>query len=41
MDDEFSDGITLKIALILMTYVIKDDNKFYPQLFLEHASYDE
>ena len=32
---KLSDDITLKNTVILMTYVIKDDDNFYPQLFLE------
>ena len=31
----------LKKVLILMTCVIKDDDKLYPQLFLDHISYHE
>ena len=38
---KLSDDITLKNTVILMTYVIKDDDNFYPQLFLEEALYDE
>ena len=33
-DDKLSDDITLKNGVILVACVIKDDNKFYPQLFL-------
>ena len=40
-DDKLSDDITLKNAVILMTFVIKDGDKFYLQLFLEEALYDE
>ena len=40
-DDILTDGITLKNAVVLMTSVIKDDGRFYPQLFLEEALYDE
>ena len=36
-DDKLQDDITLQIVVILMTYVIKDDGKFYPQLFLKEA----
>ena len=36
-DDKLPDDITLKNAVILMTCVIKDDGKFYPQIFLEEA----
>ena len=28
-------------VMILMTYVTKDGNKFYPQLFLDYTLYDE
>ena len=31
------DDITLKNVVMLITYVIKDDGKFYPQLILEEA----
>ena len=40
IDDELPDYITLKDAVILMTYVIKDGDKFYQELFLEEALYD-
>ena len=33
-------GITFKNAVILMACVIKDGDKFYPQLFLEETLYD-
>ena len=33
--------ITLKRAVVLMTSVIKDDGKFYPQIFLKEAFYEE
>ena len=36
-DDKLQDDITLQIVVILMTYVIKDDGKFYPQRFLKEA----
>ena len=39
-DDELPDYITLKDAVILMTCVIKDGDKFYHELFLEEALYD-
>ena len=32
-----ADDVTLKKFVILMTCIIKDGNKFYPQLFLDHA----
>ena len=38
-DDKLLDDITLKNVVILMTCVIKDGNKFYIQVFLEHALY--
>ena len=31
------DDITLKNVVMLITYVIKDDGKFYAQLILEEA----
>ena len=34
-DDQLPDDITFENVVILMTCVIKDDGKFYPQLFLE------
>ena len=36
-DDKLPNNITLNDVVILNTSVIKDDNKFYPQLFLEKA----
>ena len=36
-DDKFPGGITSNIVVILITCVIKDDNKLYPQVFLEKA----
>ena len=36
-NDELSDDINFKNIMILITCVIKDDDKFYPQLFLEEA----
>ena len=32
-----TNDITLNKVVTLMTYFIKDGNKFYPQLFSEHA----
>ena len=40
-NDKLHDDITLKNMLILMTYVIKDNDKFYRQIFLEEALYDK
>ena len=40
-DDELPDDIALKYAVILMTCVINSSDKFYSQLFLEEALYDE
>ena len=40
-NDKLPDNITLKNAVILRTYVIKDGDKFHPQLFLKEALYDE
>ena len=39
--DKLPDDITLKKFLRLMTCVIKDGDKFYPQLFLEEALHYE
>ena len=36
-DDKLRNNITFKNIVILMTYVIKDRGKFYPQRFLEEA----
>ena len=36
-DDKLPDDIALKNGVILITCVIKDDDKFHPQLFLEEA----
>ena len=36
-DDILPDDITLKNVLKLITWFIKDDDKFYPQLFSEEA----
>ena len=40
-DDTLSDDIIFKNAVVLMTSVIKDDGKFYPQMFLEEALDDK
>ena len=40
-DDKFIDYITLKNVVMLITYGIKDDAKFYQQIFLEEALYNE
>ena len=40
-DDKLPDDITFKNAVILMAFIIKDGDKFYPQLFLEEALFDE
>ena len=37
-DDKLPDDITIKNAVILITCVIKDNDKFYPQIFLEALS---
>ena len=34
-NDKFSDDITLNNVVILITCVLKVDNKFYQQIFLE------
>ena len=36
-DDKLPDDITLKNVVILMTCIIKNYGKFYPQIFLEEA----
>ena len=36
-DDKLPDDITLKNVVILITCVIKDNGKFYLQIFLEKA----
>ena len=36
-DDKLPDIVTLKNVVILLMCIIKDDGKFYPQLFLEEA----
>ena len=36
-DDKLSDDGTLKNAVILITCVTKNDDKFYPQIFLEES----
>ena len=40
-DDKLSDDNTLKRVVTLLTCAVKDGNKFYPQLFLDPALYDE
>ena len=40
-DDKLSHDITLKNVGILITCVIKDGDKIYPQLFLEEGWYDK
>ena len=40
-DDKLLNYITLTNVVIIMTSVVKDDGKFYSQLFLEKALYDE
>ena len=35
------DYITLNVIVILITCVVKDDAKFYPQMILEEALYSE
>ena len=34
-NDKFSDDVTLNNVVILITCVLKGDNKFYQQIFLE------
>ena len=40
-NDNLSGYITLQSVVIIMTCIIKDDSKFYPQTYLEEAFYDE
>ena len=40
-DNEMLYYITLKSVVILITCVIKNDGKFYPQIFLERALYNK
>ena len=35
--DKLPDDITLRNVVILITFVIKNDGRFYPELFLEEA----
>ena len=35
--DKLPDDITFKNVVVLMTYVIKDDGTFFPQLFLDEV----
>ena len=36
-DDKLPDNVTLKNVAKLITCVIKDNDKFYPQIFLEET----
>ena len=38
-DDKLPDDITFKNVVVLMTCVIRDGNKFYPQIFSEEILY--
>ena len=38
-DDKLPDEVTLKNVVILMICVIKDNGKFYPQIFLKKSLY--
>ena len=40
-DDKLPNDVTLQNAVILITCIIKNDDKCYPQLFLEEALYYE
>ena len=40
-DGKLPDDITIKNFVILITWIIKDDGNFYPQLFLEETLYNE
>ena len=35
INDKLPDDIALKNVVLLITYVIKDDGQFYPQIFLQ------
>ena len=37
--DKLLDDVTLKIVVILLTCVLKDDGKLYPQIFLHEILY--
>ena len=39
--DKLPDYITLTNVVILITYIIKHDGKFYPQILLEEELYDK
>ena len=39
--DKLADYVILKNIVILIICVIKDDAKFYPQIFLEETLYNE
>ena len=41
MYDKLTDYITFTNVVILITCVIKDDAKFYPEIYLEKAFYNE
>ena len=38
-NDKLPDDITLKNVVTLITCIIKDDGKLFPQIFLEEALY--
>ena len=40
-DDKLPDDIALKNVVVIMTCVIKNDDKFYLQLILEEALHNE
>ena len=40
-DDKLPNYITLENVVIIMKCVMKDDGKFYPQIFLEEALFLE
>ena len=41
MYDKLTDYITFTNVVMLITCVIKDDAKFYPEIYLEKAFYNE
>ena len=41
VDDQLTNNIGLKEVVMFLTWIIKDDYKYYPQIFLEEASNQE
>ena len=40
-DDKVPEYITLSNVVVLMTWVVKDDSKFYPEIFLEEPLFNK